>query len=149
MAVLGSTGKVTLFSVFAKIVAALTLSGFDPTFVVLHLLCVARSEFRIFLFDDSSRRQSPRITSLTELSQSACDYNPSHKYASRMTQQARYNTPRKFSAYRSYRTTSLRKFCSQANSLSTFQRRWYRRNRRRSCVLFFLLLRCGAISSAP
>lgn len=39
MAVLGR--KLTLFSIFAKIVAALTLFGFDPMFVVLHLYCVA------------------------------------------------------------------------------------------------------------
>jgi len=38
-------------------------------------------------------------------------------------QQPRWSIPRKFSAYRSYRTTSLRKFCSQAKSLSIFQRR--------------------------
>jgi hypothetical protein len=48
MAVLSPTGKLTLFSIFAKIVAALTLFGFDPMFVVLHLFCVARSEFESF-----------------------------------------------------------------------------------------------------
>jgi hypothetical protein len=48
--------KLTLFSVLAKIVAALTISGFDPMFVVLHLFCVARSEVRVFRSVDSSRR---------------------------------------------------------------------------------------------
>ena len=51
--------------------------------------------------------------------------------------------------YRSYRTTRRRNFCNPANSLSIFQRSRYRLKRRRSGVLFFLLLRCGEISSMP
>jgi len=77
------------------------------------------------------------------------DYKPSHICLNRIRQQPRYSIPRKFSAYRSYRTTSLRKFCNQANSLSIFQRLRYRRRRLRSCVLFLRLLRCGEISSIP
>jgi hypothetical protein len=56
MAVLSPTGKLALFPVFAKIVAALTFFGFDPMFDILHLFCVARSEVRVFLSVDSSRR---------------------------------------------------------------------------------------------
>jgi hypothetical protein len=41
MAVLSPTGKLDLFSIFAKIVVALTLFGFDHMFVILHLFCVA------------------------------------------------------------------------------------------------------------
>jgi serine/threonine protein kinase len=76
-------------------------------------------------------------------------HKASHKCLSRIMQHPKWSIPRKFSAYRSYRTTSLRKFCNQANSLSIFQRRRYLRKRRTSWVLFFLLLRCGEISSMP
>ncbi len=37
-------------------------------------------------------------------------------------QQSRWSIPGTFSAYRSLRTTYLRRFCSQTNSLSFFQR---------------------------
>jgi len=52
--------------------------------------------------------------------------------------------------WRSYRTTSRRKFPSQANVRSTFQRRLYLRNLRPSCIVARLrLFRCGQISSIP
>jgi hypothetical protein len=71
------------------------------------------------------------------------DLEESTSELSRMMQQPRYGIPRKFSAYRSCRTTSLRKFWSQATNRSIFQQWRYRRNRRKSCVLCFLLLRFG------
>ena len=60
MAILSPTGKLTLLSIFAEIVAALTRFRFHPMFVVLHMFCVARSEFES-LSVASSRREIPRL----------------------------------------------------------------------------------------